>query len=49
MKRAPIAQLVEQIPLKDKVAGPSPAGGTIDIFLKKDKIKLYGETIYSNL
>ena len=25
---APIAQLVEQIPLKDKVPGPSPGGRT---------------------
>ncbi len=25
---APIAQLVEQLPLKEKVAGSSPAGGT---------------------
>ena len=25
---APIAQLVEQIPLKDKVAGSNPAGST---------------------
>jgi hypothetical protein len=30
--RAPIAQLVEQIPLKDKVPGSSPGGGTILIF-----------------
>ncbi len=25
---APIAQLVEQIPLKDKVVGSNPTGGT---------------------
>ena len=29
--RAPIAQLVEQIPLKDKVAGSNPAGSTLYI------------------
>jgi hypothetical protein len=31
---APVAQLVEQIPLKDKVAGSSPAWGIIGVGVK---------------
>lgn len=34
---APIAQLAEQIPLKDKVAGSIPAGGTQTLY-KSNKI-----------
>jgi hypothetical protein len=33
LNSAPIAQLVEQIPLKDKVPGSSPGGGTMLLFL----------------
>ena len=37
---APIAQLVEQIPLKDKVPGSSPGGGTKNIFIERpDNLK----------
>ena len=31
---APLAQWLEQIPLKDKVVGSNPTGGTIFLFTK---------------